>query len=202
MYRHALGLVVRSPLLRCPADPYQHRHRQLARYNRPGLLWLQPRPRRRGKRHIFFGLAFSELCFAGQPRVRQSALACKCLPAPNRESSNRRDAPIPAPTATLTNGPLPSACGLAYGVAGGWGNLNLPFQLFRQRNAPAHPGRRHVGRLRDGCRRIWPGFHCLCRSFAAAGPSDRRGHSRNSVKPAPCQYNRLAANHLISTIVR
>jgi hypothetical protein len=41
--------------------------------------------------------------------------------------------------ATLTDGPLPSGCGLAYGITGGWGNLNLPFQVFVSIPRPPTP---------------------------------------------------------------
>lgn len=40
---------------------------------------------------------------------------------------------------TLTNGPLPPASGLAYGVTGGWGNLSLPFQVFVSITRPPTP---------------------------------------------------------------
>jgi hypothetical protein len=40
---------------------------------------------------------------------------------------------------TLANGALPSGCGLAYGIAGGWGNLNLPFQVFVSVTRPPTP---------------------------------------------------------------
>jgi hypothetical protein len=40
---------------------------------------------------------------------------------------------------TLANGPLPAASGLAYGAAGGWGNLNLPFQFFVSITLPPTP---------------------------------------------------------------
>ncbi len=40
---------------------------------------------------------------------------------------------------TLANGPLPPASGLGYGVAGGWGNLSLPFQFFVSISRPPTP---------------------------------------------------------------
>jgi hypothetical protein len=40
---------------------------------------------------------------------------------------------------TLANGPLPPWSGLAYGVAGGWGNPNLPFQFFVSVTRPPRP---------------------------------------------------------------
>jgi len=40
---------------------------------------------------------------------------------------------------TLANGPLPPGSGLAYGVAGGWGNPDLPFQFFVSVTRPPTP---------------------------------------------------------------
>nr|WP_294546302.1 hypothetical protein [uncultured Rhodopila sp.] len=40
---------------------------------------------------------------------------------------------------TLADGPLSSGCGLAYGITGGWGNLNLPFQIFVSVTRPPTP---------------------------------------------------------------
>nr|WP_294511680.1 hypothetical protein [uncultured Rhodopila sp.] len=42
--------------------------------------------------------------------------------------------------ATVADGPVPPGCGLAYGAAGGWGNLNLPFQFFITITRPPTPG--------------------------------------------------------------
>lgn len=40
---------------------------------------------------------------------------------------------------TLSTGPLPPGYGLAYGTAGGWGNLSLPFQFFISITRPPTP---------------------------------------------------------------
>jgi hypothetical protein len=40
---------------------------------------------------------------------------------------------------SLANGPLPAGSGMAYGAAGGWGNLNLPFQVFVSITLPPTP---------------------------------------------------------------
>jgi hypothetical protein len=42
--------------------------------------------------------------------------------------------------ATLANDAVPPCFGLAYGVAGGWGNLNLPYQFFITITRPPTPG--------------------------------------------------------------
>ena len=42
--------------------------------------------------------------------------------------------------ATVADQPVPPGCGLAYGVVGGWGSLNLPFQFFVTITRPPTPG--------------------------------------------------------------
>jgi hypothetical protein len=52
--------------------------------------------------------------------------------------------------AAATDGPLVAESGLAYGLAGGWGNLNMPLQFFVTVKRPPTPGVAMLAGYRTG----------------------------------------------------
>ena len=84
--------------------------------------------------------------------------------------------------------------GLAYGQAGGWGNLELPLQFFITVARPPTPGVSMLAGLRNAKWRLLWGGDQLCGPLSAAWKCDGPRHPINTMRPAACECSCLAAD--------